>query len=309
MPIRPKITVLLCTARGDHGYLEKPEWTTLGKVVEDLNAQTFKDFELIVVDGLNRPAPVKNEFPVRVVPPRSTPWTDNKKVAIAACRNTGLIHARGELVVNLDDCCELPPNYLEAFWMGWHQHGVCLAMCWPHLGDPRRPGPITQEGLVFGFGSYPLKGALALNGYNEAFDGGQGLEDIEWGTRLYRAGARMGLIALPGFDIHPQTGHDPRAVSQDRPIVKCCNQAWHASQVDRRIEVANRRELWDRPWLEMLVGPCHLLNSDGTCGHHPVLTPCAFPHLAEKLDPEAAMVFEQPPVLDLLEERRKAGVE
>lgn len=128
----PKISVLLCTARPPQSYIEHPEWDCLGKIVDDLSKQTFKDFELIIVDGLHahREAP-KADFPIYHIPPRETLWTRNKKVAICAYRNTGLAIARGELVVNLDDCCELGPEHLACYWRAWSVHNICLAACWP----------------------------------------------------------------------------------------------------------------------------------------------------------------------------------
>jgi glycosyltransferase involved in cell wall biosynthesis len=145
----PKITVLLCTVRPDQGYIEHPEWHVIGKVVEDLSKQTFTDFELVVVDGLYqrdhvawKPAAVGGAylwphdetaavvgewhildgFQLTWLPPKPNLWVRNKKVAISTYRNTGIAAARGELIVNLDDCCELPPDYLEHFWSAWSRH-------------------------------------------------------------------------------------------------------------------------------------------------------------------------------------------
>ena len=53
--------------------------------------------------------------------------------------------------------------------------------------------------------------------------------------------------------------------------MKCCNTAWH---VVKGRQVANG--LISRQAIERLVGPCFLLNGDGTCAHHNGNVPCAY---------------------------------
>jgi len=324
----PLITVLLCTVRPDNGYVEHPEWHTIGKVVEDLADQTFQDFELVVVDGISRvdspipyPTP-EGRFPVGVgalvglferrrVHPRPTFWTRHKKVAISTYRNTGLIHAKGELIVNLDDCCELPKNYLEAFAYAWQKYKTCLVMTWPGDGRPTR-GRVNRPNSIYGFGSYPLQAAIELNGYDEAYDGGQGLEDVDWGNRLLAYGVSMSWLQIPGFKLHHQGPHDPRAIDLAHPIVKCCNTAWHV-QRDREVQVANLPELWNEPTVAHLVGPCFLLRADGSCEHHHGTVPCAYldrgwPKERSELCKEFVENKANWPIFDLRAEREKVGI-
>lgn len=290
MSSAPKISVLLCTVRPNEAYVNQPEWLVLDKVVQDLNEQTFKDFELVVVDGLVRNLGADKtvgsatpQFPFCCVQPTPSFWTRHKKVAICRYRNTGIVYCRGELIVNIDDCCELPPNFLLHYWTAWSAYNTCLAALWPDSGDNRSAGDtalVTQVAHpshpdsheprlspgVYGFGSYPREVALKLNGYNEWFDGGQGLEDCDWSIRLAQAGVRFHLHAIPGFRIHAQSAHDPRVIDPDEPIVKCCNPAWWQARVLRRTTVAN--EPWPDEVVQGLVGPCMLLGSDGMCMHH-----------------------------------------
>lgn len=257
------ISVLLTTVR-EFGYREHPDWDAVGKVIDDLAQQTYNEFELVVVDGLYpaRRADVARwatpvPFEIVHVPPRLTLWTRHRKVAISTYRNTGLAYCRGELVVNLDDCCVLPKTYLAVFAKAWKEHGLCAAMTWPRRGDSRAVGRVTQPGLVYGFGSYPLAAVEQLNGYDEAYDGSQGLEDVDWSTRLWHAGVEQVLVAIDGFDILPQTGHDPRAVDDKEPLARCCNQSWQTQRVWRQVKQANRAGLWRDPEaIERLVGPC-----------------------------------------------------
>lgn len=321
----PAVSLVLCTVRDDHGYLEHPEWTTLGRIVEDLAAQVDAPaFELIIVDGVH--GRVGNAslydplwerqrasgdhgqilwypgFAIHHIPPRpGSPWVRMRKVAISAYRNTGIAAARGQLIVNLDDCCRLPPNFVATMWRGWRDHGTALAMTWPESGDQRRPGKVTAPGQVYGFGSFPRELALQLNGYDEAFDGGQGLEDIDWSTRLFHSGLRQAFVQLPGFRIEAQTGHSPRAIDPVRPIVKCCNAAWQTQNVWRQLGIQrNLAAQWDHDQLQRLVGPCWLL-CDGCCAHHGYAQVCAYlPRgFPTARDPEADVIFTDPPVLDL----------
>jgi len=334
MPVcipRPKVSVLLCTVRGDQGYRERPDWTTLGKVVDDLSQQTFHDFELIIVDGLHslREAP-RAEFPVVHVGPRPTLWTKSRKAAISTYRNTGLTYCRGELVINIDDCVELPPKFLDFYVQSYFGSGVCVAATWAEHGDTRlQPGQqgrlVQREGEVYGLGSYPLELACRLNGYDEAFDGSMYLEDVDWGIRLYKSGLQMGLVHIPGFRLPPQSGHDPRAIDPVQPIVKCCNMAWQVERVERCVIEANRAELWrNRATLERLVGPCHYLRQiDGTCAHHRFMNKCEYLHthlfkpdgddgqksFALHRHPLAAKFLDAPPVFDLRLARKEVGID
>lgn len=336
---KPKISVLLTTVRGDQGYAGRPELHTLKTVCDDLSTQSYQDFELIIVDGLkgghpcghgyDRPTPTGYQFPIIHVPPIDNLWTRHRKVAISTYRSSGLIYAAGELVCNIDDACCLPPTYLETFWLAY-QRGYCAAMTWPRRNDNRRPGIVTGPGHVFGFGSYSLDAAIVLNSYDIAFDGSQGLEDIDWSTRLYHLGVKQVLLDIQGFDILPQTGHDPRAIDLARPLERCCNQSWQTQRVQRQVRQANRPELWTREWVEKIIGPCQFAYRDTrkttlqpaeyqrepaavtktesvvVCRHHNL--PC--PYVDRGFVFERTWFHEQllehPPVFDLVQARAEA---
>jgi hypothetical protein len=291
-----------------------------------LDAQTLRPdmFELIIVDGLHRHradevADLARSRRYRVVhvPPRDTLWTRNRKVAICTFRNTGIAVARGELVVNLDDIVHLPDRYLSGFARAWTYHGTCLAATWRDNGDVRlRMGEVARDALpgeVYGFGSYPVDLAVRLGGYDEAFDGAQGLEDGAWSHRLYRAGLPSKLVWVDGFRLHPQNGHDARAIDSEEPVVKCCNAAWQVEVRERNVLVANHPDLWSgvdgHVALERLVGPCRFfMPADNRCMHHNL--ECAFLKKRWPFErhPLAQQFISEPPIVDLLEERKKNGV-
>lgn len=325
----PSVSLLLCTVRGSAAYLDHPNWHVIGKVLADLAVQVdAPPFELVIVDGLwsqrSNLSPIitaaceglehPRPFPIRHLPPPAhSPWPRIGKVAICAYRNAGIAACRGDLIINLDDCCVLPPNFVVRYWTTWRRHGLALGATWPGRGDARAPGDTSATGeIVYGFGSYPRELAVKLNGYDEAYDGAQGLEDADWSIRLRMAGLRQHLTPIPGFDIEKQSPHAATAIDPERPIVKCCNAAWQCQRVARSVLIANRAELWPEAWLRKLVGPCVHLGSDGMCGHHRGLQRCAYidEGFAVALDEQAAAVLDNPPVIDLAEMTRTAhGVE
>lgn len=344
----PAVSLLLCTVRPSQAYPRHPEWDVIGKVLHDLTYQVdAPPFELVIVDGLHAKRNAerqwgklwwcsiagaeKRSFPIRHVPPRAgSSWVRMKKVAISAYRNTAIAAARGELCINLDDCCELPPTFVSTFWREWTERKRCAAMAWPedclpadHRGEghgDKRPLGLVTECHAYGFSSFPRELALKLNGYDEAYDGGRGLEDMDFSIRLRCAGLEQTLVALPGFNHGAtQCGHDPDAVDPVRPVVKCCNAAWQTQRIWRHVQVANRAELWTPGALRRLVGPCLFLHGE-QCGHHGDRLRCAYyddgpangvPEcaplnteargFARSLDPEASVVLTEPPVIDLRE--------
>jgi len=361
--MKPKVTINLNTVRPDAAYEGRPDWHVIGTVLEDLSKQTYQDFELIVVDGV--PAEKRRwphnardvPFPLQRVTPLDNLWTRNKKVAISTFRNTALSLARGELIINLDDCCRLPPEYVEVFAAAYFNHGICLAATWPENGDMRPQGlggteaataimqgklwlsrnPAPPDG-VYGFGSYPTKAAVKINGYSQAYDGRMYLEDADYSARLAAIGVKVHLAYIPGFkqgewkpdpDKPPewhQSRHDPRAIDPvDGGIVGCCNCAWQTQRVERNIVVANLAEDWTPEWIEKLLGPCQYLRAGNNfCMHHlrhgnevvcDYLTNKMFKDekgemqsFATHRHPLAAKLFEEPPVFDLAKARKANGL-
>ena len=149
------ISIILPTARGDYPIVGLPNIHMFQPTIESLKIQSFKDFELIIVDALHhlRPKLFQGEpfhsdrlpFPVKHVPIAMTPkfnhrfWMDNRRWAVAGTLNTGIIHANGELLVRIDDCSEFGSNFLKIFWEGYQSGYWPMAMHIRYLeGKPAR---------------------------------------------------------------------------------------------------------------------------------------------------------------------------
>lgn len=140
------ISVILCTARSEYPIIGLPDVHVLQPTLYSLEKQTFKDFELIIVDALY---PKKRKwiedrkwsFPIKYVPvhPNHRFWFDRKRWNICGALNTSIIYAEGELLVRLDDCCQFEANYLKKFWEGYRSGYFPCAMHIRYLeGKPAR---------------------------------------------------------------------------------------------------------------------------------------------------------------------------
>jgi glycosyltransferase involved in cell wall biosynthesis len=96
-----------------------------------LKRQTFKDWELILVDDvpedrsrLAGELAERSRLSLKWTRSKPNRWKSNRLIANA--RNTGLIHAEGEVVVFIDDYTWVPPGFLEAHYKLWEREGYSL---------------------------------------------------------------------------------------------------------------------------------------------------------------------------------------
>lgn len=149
------ISIILITTRDDFPILGLPNTHLLGPCISSLKAQEFKNFELIVVDGLYdyRPEMFRgnpfnaNELPFKVkhvsVHPKHAFWISRHRPFSCEAVNTGLIHANGELVVKVDDCCEFNEKYLETIWESYQCGYFPLSMHIRYMDG--KPAHFTEE--------------------------------------------------------------------------------------------------------------------------------------------------------------------
>lgn len=302
-------------------------------IADDLRAQTMPHdrFEFVAVDGLQpyraaELAPAFASMPYRVthVPPRQTAMVREGRCAISAYKNTGVVHARGQLVVCVDDHCTLDPGYLERAWTAWSCDHVMLAALSAlddgegglKLNDSRTiyldadgkcVGPVNGNPMVppqYGFCAVPLEAILAVNGWDEMFDGSQGIEDADFGVRLQQAGYRVALDRAHVVRLgEHSTAWDPRifppGVAQ---VIKCCQSTWRI-QLGRGHVRANEHPWTVAEWAKMT--PCYLALGR-TCSLHRGGCAYADSHAVHE-HAGLAVLKDNPPVFDLRELRRATG--
>ena len=194
-----KISVLTATCR---------PWDMLLHQAKDLEAQTFRDFDWVIVDDLLHPdCPNKRDvqlhasFSITHVPPR----VYSEKIAEAVARNTCLIHATGELVYFMNDYIRPAPGVLQRHWQIYQEYGPKVMISGPLEPEQnRRPetmigdgvGEVLSDHLMGGYywagrnDSAPLEGCLAVNGFDERADGDKGGIDVILARHLANWGCR-----------------------------------------------------------------------------------------------------------------------
>ena len=171
-------------------------------LASSLEAQTCHDYQLICVDkfgSLSRSevtyAARRATGGVEFYRPRSTPWTKIGAFAACAARNVGLIHARGDIIANVDDAYSLSPRFVERI-LALAAEGKSTVPLLKHVGGecvygPQPLGAVGYEENVGGMTSYPLAAAIAINGWDERFDGCRLSEDVDFGRRLMKHGVQF----------------------------------------------------------------------------------------------------------------------
>lgn len=201
----PKVSVIMPTAR--YGGLDVLE--------SSLANQTFRDFEVLVVDELHRQDIIESLGFIYVEPPPKKPgmWWN-----LDASLNRAIRHSKGELIVQLNDYVYIPPDGIQKY-IDYHYKepsalisGVSdqfrsplpdnpkgLYSVWSKwlgvpsgekvFSDPRKQDnnkgfyltiPLLFEG---NWCMYPRKVWVEIGGYNEVFDQGWGTDNVEFAER------------------------------------------------------------------------------------------------------------------------------
>lgn len=172
---------------------------------------------------------VKGRFPFRHEPPKPNVWqgptrlTQSDWYALNSARNTGICLSKFNHIVLFDDCL-----IADANWLNWHMQAarikISLAGCYESIknADIKNGEIVSCEKLddsmkdhrikvmgedlpptkaygawFYGLNvSFPLKGALKINGFDEKYDGQGGSEDTDFGLRLERSGTPVFFSSL-----------------------------------------------------------------------------------------------------------------
>jgi len=185
--VEPEISVIYCTAR--QGGLDI--------LKESMEQQTFKEFEVLVLDELHRTSGF-----IDITPPKKK---DGMFWNLSASLNEGVRHAKGELIVLLQDYIKVPPDGLQKFWNRHLQEpkglisgvgdqfdaktGVCT------FADPRKQD-VNNHGFYLGisllweanWGCFPRQAWVDVGGFDERYDSGWGYDNTDFAERCGIAG-------------------------------------------------------------------------------------------------------------------------
>jgi glycosyltransferase involved in cell wall biosynthesis len=184
----------------------------LDELMQCLEAQKFRDFEVVVVDQSREIWPRRREsfgFPVNY-------WHTHVRGAVRA-RNTGAFFARGQIIAFTDDDCRPASDWLSAavgHFLAEPIVGIEGLIESDHLDDPEFR-PVTNVGFEgIGFMTANLlvrtEDFMTLGGFDLAFDRPHFREDTDFAWRLLARGRVPYRSDVKVF--HPA---QPRAIERE----------------------------------------------------------------------------------------------
>jgi hypothetical protein len=285
----PAISVILHTARGNHPMLGRPDVWIFDPTLRSLASQTMTDFEVIIVDLLRMDREYVGHLEsytdagmqIYLPPMAGNRWIDAGYMAISAPKNHALVHCNAPIVVQLDDCCEVRPDFLARV-LDAHRRGFCSTMPlhYHRAGQFRASGnrELVLHGRrygflagAFGYSSFWLADALRINGYDEGYDGSKCLEDADFSARMHLLGRRYRLdrdhvvIEHEHEDVSPDAWPVPPPTRRNDRAIKCNgtrDAIVRARTGEDRLQ-ANRRG-YTNGEMAMYGPPCHMLRN-GVC--------------------------------------------
>ena len=190
----------MSTARDDYPLLGLPKTHMFEPLVSSLNKQSFKDFELIIVDSLYEErdtAPLEEAaFHVKRLPPKQSPWLDVGMFHSANSFNTGLLYAEGELVVKIDDCMEVEwKDHIKKIW-NWYNRGYIPLQTFKYYFKNK---PVIYSETI-------IDDMLAIGNYTED---DESFIRRGWSREVYDLGEYVQDTRLKHFNIeHNTVSHD-----------------------------------------------------------------------------------------------------
>ena len=216
----PDITIVMSTARDDYPILGLPDVHQFEPLIKSLNKQTFKDFELVIVDSLydDRDTSPLDEatFQVKHVSPKQSIWLDGGMFHSANNFNTGLIHAEGELLLKIDDCMEIVnENHLQRTWKLFNKGFIPLqTFVYYFKGAPAKYRK-TLVNEVFSLGDYSefSKTLLSGNWSGEIYKNSEQIQDTRLNmfntqTRICTHEWYYGVSSVPMVNAIAVNGYD-----------------------------------------------------------------------------------------------------
>ncbi len=228
----------------------------LRRLMELLSAQSFRDFEVVVVDQSDQPWTYRwKDLGIDV-----TYWHTKIRGA-ARSRNTGSFLAQGTIIAFIDDDCEPAIDWLERAWHHFATKriiGIEGIIESDHLDDPAFR-PVTNvgfEGIGFMTANLFVRSSefIRLGGFDLRFDRPHFREDTDLGWRLQELGSVPYCADVRV--IHPA---QPRSIERESSATRgrffekdALLYAKHPSKYidlfQREGHWRNTKEFWDNFW-------------------------------------------------------------
>ncbi len=106
-------------------------------LLEDLSTQSFRDFEVIIVDGNSTDQTVAKAKAFTSALPSLTLLTSPKR-HVCTQRNLGAKEARADILIFCDADNRLPPYFLQGFKYRWESTDADILTCWLKPDVPNR---------------------------------------------------------------------------------------------------------------------------------------------------------------------------
>jgi len=170
----------------------------LEPILNSLERQTFRDFEVIVVRGpwWRYPDPPKYSFSLKVVDEKESIWHElpgGPYYTVANSLNTGVLYARGNLVFIVEDTMLLPERTLEraaAVFKENDRYFICSHDRYDRIVNGRliktRISRVDEPTHIEWrpYGIVELEAIMELNGFDETYDGAFKYVTVDFGWRL-----------------------------------------------------------------------------------------------------------------------------
>ena len=228
--------------------------------------QTFprEDFEVVIIDdaSTSRKDQIENFAKTNGV---NIQWMRGKKPyyrvlqIIGSGRNTGLIHAKGELAIFIDDYSYIKPEYLEKMWGIYKENPGCSPVgpvvgCWDSSyerlknnefdienGDKRSALTKTigvslhcpSNWFYTSNASAPLREIIKANGFWELADLTRE-EDVMMGMMLNKNGQMFCYANTPETTVY-HLYHGKEQVDKKYKIVTFKDLGWETAEINGRI--------------------------------------------------------------------------
>ena len=288
----PFFSIIVCTARVDHPFTYHRDWHVLDKIVENCQKQTFKDFELILVDLLyfHRSDYFKNKdfgFKLLHIPDKKSIFRELKLPRISSSKNTGIIFSRGQHLVFSDDGQEWPEHAFESLSKIAKQGMGASCKYFVDEGS----GPVESDSRWVAYGMAGTKkskrvlassmgffgGTLSMvsrdamlicNGWDEMFDGSRQLEDGDMAQRL---GAYRCFVTLNGevdvIEHKMDLWCSDARIFLPNVFLKCNGAYLYPIMFGsgKKRFTANERSITDHNLLSYTYGKCKMIARDERC--------------------------------------------